>query len=103
MLAMQAAGSSDSQKMKAKVFDVANAPGTKIHPGELGKAQKILADGGEIDYVGAREIELIGLVRLAVLILSRSFRTASSRQSTHTKRLNVKGDPELHLWIACLF
>jgi branched-chain amino acid transport system substrate-binding protein len=60
MLAMQAAGSSDSQKMKAKVFDVANAPGTKIHPGELGKALKILADGGEIDYVGAREIELIG-------------------------------------------
>ena len=42
MLAMQAAGSSDSQKMKAKVFDVANAPGTKIHPGELGKALKMV-------------------------------------------------------------
>jgi len=60
LLAMQAAGSSDSQALKAKVLDVANAPGEKIHPGELGKALKILASGGEIDYVGAREIELIG-------------------------------------------
>jgi branched-chain amino acid transport system substrate-binding protein len=60
LLAMQAAGSSDSQALKAKVLDVANAPGEKIHPGELGKAMKILANGGAIDYVGAREIELVG-------------------------------------------
>lgn len=60
ILAMQAAGSSDSQTFKSKVMDVANAPGTKIHPGELGKALKILADGGQVDYVGAREIELVG-------------------------------------------
>jgi len=60
MLAMQAAGSTDSQVFKSKVLDVANAPGEKIHPGELGKALKILAEGGDIDYVGAREIELIG-------------------------------------------
>ena len=57
---MQAAGSTDSQVFKSKVLDVANAPGEKIHPGELGKALKILAEGGDIDYVGAREIELIG-------------------------------------------
>ena len=60
MLAMQAAGSSDSQSFKDKVFDVANAPGEKIYPGELGKALGILADGGDIDYVGATAVELIG-------------------------------------------
>ncbi len=60
MLAMQAAGSSDSADYKNKVMDVANAPGELILPGELGKALKILADGGEIDYVGATAVELIG-------------------------------------------
>ena len=60
MLAMQAAGSSDSSKLKDKVFDVANAPGEKIYPGELAKALKILADGGEVDYVGASAVELVG-------------------------------------------
>lgn len=60
LLAMQAAGSSDPQVYKDKVFDVANAPGEKILPGELGKALDILAGGGDIDYVGASNIELIG-------------------------------------------
>jgi len=60
MLAMQAAGSSESQKFKAKIMDVANAPGTKIYPGELAKALKILKDGGAVDYVGASAVELIG-------------------------------------------
>ncbi|MEM9276957.1 MAG: ABC transporter substrate-binding protein [Pseudomonadota bacterium] len=60
MLAMQAAGSSDSAKLKEKVFDVANAPGEKIFPGELEKALKILKDGGDVDYVGASAVELIG-------------------------------------------
>ena len=60
MLAMQAAGSSDSGKLKDKVMDVANAPGEKIFPGELAKALKIIADGGEVDYVGASAVELIG-------------------------------------------
>lgn len=60
MLAMQAAGSSDAKDYKSKIFDVANAPGVKIQPGELGKAIKILADGGEIDYVGGSNVELIG-------------------------------------------
>jgi len=39
---------------------VANAPGEKIFPGELAKGLKILADGGDIDYVGASAVELIG-------------------------------------------
>ena len=60
MLAMQAAGSSDSKVFKDKVMDVANAPGEQIFPGELAKGLKILADGGEIDYVGASAVELIG-------------------------------------------
>ncbi len=60
MLAMQAAGSSDPQAYKNNVIDVANAPGEKIYPGELGKAMDILAAGGAIDYVGATAVELIG-------------------------------------------
>jgi branched-chain amino acid transport system substrate-binding protein len=60
MLAMQAAKSSDSQKLKDKVMTVANAPGEKIYPGELAKGLKILAGGGDVDYVGASAVELIG-------------------------------------------
>lgn len=60
LLAMQAANSKDSEKIKLKVFDVANSPGTEILPGELAKGLQILKDGGEIDYVGATAVELIG-------------------------------------------
>ena len=60
MLAMQAAGSSDPQAYKDKVMDVANAPGEQIGVGELAKGLEILASGGEIDYVGATGVELIG-------------------------------------------
>jgi branched-chain amino acid transport system substrate-binding protein len=60
LLAMQAANSKDSEAVKAKVFDVANAPGTPILPGELAKGLQIIKDGGEIDYVGATAVELIG-------------------------------------------
>ncbi|MDE0524538.1 MAG: ABC transporter substrate-binding protein [Boseongicola sp.] len=60
MLAMQAAGSAESADFKDKVMDVANAPGEEIFPGELAKALQILADGGEVDYVGASAVELIG-------------------------------------------
>ncbi|MEL6800681.1 MAG: ABC transporter substrate-binding protein [Pseudomonadota bacterium] len=60
LLAMQAAGSSDPAEYAGKVFDVANAPGEPIAVGELDKAFQILAEGGEIDYVGASGVELIG-------------------------------------------
>jgi branched-chain amino acid transport system substrate-binding protein len=60
LLAMQAAGSSDSAEYKEHVMDVANAPGEQIFPGELAKALQILADGGDVDYVGASAVELIG-------------------------------------------
>ena len=59
ILAMQAAKSTDSAKFKSKVFEVANAPGEKIYPGQLAKALAILAKGGDIDYVGASAVELI--------------------------------------------
>ena len=60
LLAMEAAGSTDSGDFKDHVLAVANAPGEQIFPGELEKALGILADGGEIDYVGASAVELVG-------------------------------------------
>ncbi|MFV0515471.1 MAG: ABC transporter substrate-binding protein [Jhaorihella sp.] len=60
LLAMQAAGSTDPNVYKNKVMDVANAPGEKILPGDLGKALQILKDGGDVDFVGASSVELIG-------------------------------------------
>jgi branched-chain amino acid transport system substrate-binding protein len=60
MLAMAAAGSSDPAVYKDKVMDVANAPGEQILPGQLAKALDILAAGGDVDYVGATAVELIG-------------------------------------------
>ncbi len=60
MLAMQAAGSAEPGDYKDHVMNVANAPGEKIAAGELGKALEIIAGGGDIDYVGATDVELIG-------------------------------------------
>ena len=60
MLAMQAAGSTNSQDFKSKVMDVANAPGKKVFPGDLSAALEYIAGGGEVDYVGASAVELIG-------------------------------------------
>ncbi len=60
LLAMEAAKSSDSQKYKSKIMDIANAPGEKIYPGELKKAFHMIMEGKDIDYVGATAVELIG-------------------------------------------
>ncbi|MEX0318339.1 MAG: ABC transporter substrate-binding protein [Ruegeria sp.] len=60
MLAMQAANSKAPADYAGKVMDVANEPGEKIYPGELAKALQILKDGGDVDYVGATAVELIG-------------------------------------------
>ena len=60
VLAMQSGGSTDRAALASNVFAVANAPGEKIMPGELGKALRILASGGAVDYVGATNVELIG-------------------------------------------
>lgn len=60
MLAMAAAGSTDSKEWSTKVMDLANAPGEPILPGELGKALDLIAAGTDIDYIGATAVELIG-------------------------------------------
>ena len=59
-LAMQAVGTSDSSVAAEKVFEIANAPGEKIYPGEFAKAVEILAAGGQIDYEGASSVTLVG-------------------------------------------
>ncbi|SNS58091.1 ABC transporter substrate-binding protein [Antarctobacter heliothermus] len=59
-LAMMKGGAASSDVIAANLLDVANAPGELILPGELGKAMEILAGGGDIDYVGASGVELIG-------------------------------------------
>ncbi|MES2143147.1 MAG: ABC transporter substrate-binding protein [Pseudomonadota bacterium] len=60
MLAMQAAGSTDSKVYAGKIMDIANAPGEKILPGEIGKALQLISEGKDIDYDGASGVELIG-------------------------------------------
>jgi len=59
-LAIQAGGSADRASIAAQVLNVANAPGEMIGVGELAKGLEILANGGEIDYQGASDVELIG-------------------------------------------
>ena len=56
-LAMQSAGSSDRAGIVAHINKVANAPGEIILPGELAKGLQILADGGQINYEGATNVE----------------------------------------------
>ncbi len=56
-LAMQAAGSANRAAIQSKIMMVANAPGEKIMPGEIAKGLKILSSGGDIDYVGATNVE----------------------------------------------
>lgn len=56
-MAMQAAGSADRAAIQANIMKVANAPGTQIFPGELARALKIIKEGGDVDYVGATNVE----------------------------------------------
>ena len=64
MLAMHAAGSTDSNDYAGKILEIANGPadgsGVKIMPGELGKALELIAAGTAIDYDGASGVTLIG-------------------------------------------
>ncbi len=52
-LAITAADSTDGAAIRDALRDVANPPGEQIFPGEFAKAVGILAEGGDIDYVGA--------------------------------------------------
>ena len=58
---MGAGGSSDRQSIADNIMGVANAPGTEILPGQLRKGLVILNDGGEINYQGATDVELVGV------------------------------------------
>ncbi len=59
-LAAQAAGEATPAGIAANILRVANEPGEPILPGELAKGLQILADGGEINYIGATNVELVG-------------------------------------------
>lgn len=59
-LGMQAANSTKSTDFAGYIMDLANAPGEKIYPGELAKGLKLVAEGKDIDYVGATAVELVG-------------------------------------------
>ena len=56
-LAMQAGGKADRAAVQKNVMSVANAPGTKIYPGQLKKALDLLAKGKAINYEGATGVE----------------------------------------------
>jgi branched-chain amino acid transport system substrate-binding protein len=56
-LAIQAAGSTDRASILANIANVANAPGEVILPGEIAKGLDILANGGQVNYEGALNIE----------------------------------------------
>jgi branched-chain amino acid transport system substrate-binding protein len=59
-LAMAAAGSTNPADYAGRIMDLANAPGEKIYPGEIGKAFDLIAAGTDIDFEGATAVELIG-------------------------------------------
>jgi len=56
VLAIQAGNSADRKSIAKNVMAVANAPGTKIYPGELKKGLELLAKGKKIDYEGASDV-----------------------------------------------
>ncbi len=57
VLAIQAGGSADRADIAANIMNVANAPGEEIFPGDLAKGLEILADGGQVNYQGASDVE----------------------------------------------
>lgn len=59
-LSMQAGGSADRTAIRDNLMKVANAPGEPINVGELGKALEIIGVGGDVDYIGATGVELVG-------------------------------------------
>ena len=56
-LSIQRAGSVIHDRIRNNIIAISNAPGEKIYAGELKKALRLLAEGKEIDYVGATNVE----------------------------------------------
>jgi ABC-type branched-subunit amino acid transport system substrate-binding protein len=52
-LAIEKAGSTDGAKVRDALRPIANPPGEPILPGEWAKAKRLIAEGKDIDYVGA--------------------------------------------------
>jgi branched-chain amino acid transport system substrate-binding protein len=57
MFAAQAGKSIERASIQKHIMAVANAPGEKIYAGDLKKGLELLAQGKDIDYVGAENIE----------------------------------------------
>ncbi|MGY6547427.1 MAG: ABC transporter substrate-binding protein [Roseinatronobacter sp.] len=57
--AAQAAGEATPAAIAANIMNVANEPGEVILPGDLARGLEILAEGGEINYMGATNVNLI--------------------------------------------
>ena len=84
VLAMQAGNSADRASIAKNVMDVANAPGTKIYPGELKKGLDLLAEGKKVNYEGATGVTFtdVGEAEGSFLekeISSGKFETAKQR------------------------
>lgn len=60
-LAAQAAGEATPEAIAANIMRVANEPGEPISAGELARGIEILANGGEVNFIGATEVELVGI------------------------------------------
>ncbi len=58
LLAAQAAGEATSTGIAANILSVANEPGEEINAGDLARGLQILAEGGEINYIGATSVRL---------------------------------------------
>jgi len=83
-LAIQAGGSADRASIAANVMGVANGPGIKIYPGELGKALGFLAAGKAIDYEGATGVSFTSVGEASGSFLEKEienskFRTVKQR------------------------
>ena len=83
-LAIQAGGSADRSSIAGNVMSVANGPGIKIYPGELGKALGFLAAGKAIDYEGATGVSFTSVGEASGSFLEKEiengkFRTVKQR------------------------
>jgi len=105
VLAIQAGGSADKDSIQKNMMAVANGPGKKIYPGQLKKALKLLAQGKQINYEGATNIEFSKVGEtfgsfLAQDIKKGKFKTArmisgvGPEQNTVTTKIVKKTEPK---------
>jgi len=78
-LAIQAGGSADRASIAANVMGVANGPGRKIYPGELGKALGLISAGTAIDYEGATGVNFTSVGEASGSFLEKEIENAKFR------------------------